>query len=145
MDTPAPSEPERPATASATPSRRSFIRGLGVAAAGAAGIGLGGVAVYNRLTALPVPTFPPPTASPAQAFDHLIVVMFENRSFDNILGWLYPPGEVPAGASFDGLHQGTYTNPVPGSTDVIPARPYTGATDLIMSSPIPDQIGRAHV
>ncbi len=138
MDTPAPSEPEPPATASATPSRRSFIRGLGVAAAGAAGIGLGGVAVYNWLTPVTVRTFPPPTASPAQAFEHLIVVMFENRSFDNILGWLYPPNEVPAGARFAGLHQGTYSNPVPGGSEVVPAHVYSGPTDRIMSSPIPD-------
>ncbi|MEV8360061.1 alkaline phosphatase family protein, partial [Microbacterium sp. NPDC076895] len=96
------------------------------------------MAVYNRLTALPVPTFPPPTASPAQAFDHLIVVMFENRSFDNILGWLYPLNEVPAGARFAGLHQGTYSNPVPGGNEVVPAHVYTGPTDRIMSSPIPD-------
>lgn len=111
---------------------------MGVAAAGAATVGLGGLAISTWLRPAPAPTFDALTARPEQAFDHLVVVMFENRSFDNILGWLYPPGEVPAGASFDGLHQGTYTNPVPGSTDVIPARPYTGATDLIMSSPIPD-------
>ena len=34
--------------------------------------------------------------------------MFENRSLDNMLGYLYP-----AGAPFNGLANGTYTNPVP--------------------------------
>ena len=34
------------------------------------------------------------------AMDHVVVVMFENRSFDNLLGRLYQPGEV---ASFDGV------------------------------------------
>jgi hypothetical protein len=33
------------------------------------------------------------------ALDHVVVVMFENRSFDNLLGRLYQPGEV---ASFEG-------------------------------------------
>ena len=32
--------------------------------------------------------------------DHVVVVMFENRSFDNLLGRLYEPGEVE---SFEGV------------------------------------------
>ena len=28
------------------------------------------------------------------ALDHVVVVMFENRSFDNLLGRLYQPDEV---------------------------------------------------
>ena len=31
-------------------------------------------------------------------FDHVVSVMFENRTFDNLLGRLYQPGEV---ASFE--------------------------------------------
>ena len=38
--------------------------------------------------------------SPENALDHVVVVMFENRSFDNLLGRLYEPGEV---ASFEGV------------------------------------------
>jgi phospholipase C len=42
---------------------------------------------------------------------HVVVVMFENRSFDNMLGWLYPSGEAQPsqflpgtnGAPFEGL------------------------------------------
>jgi phospholipase C len=34
------------------------------------------------------------------ALDHVVAVMFENRSFDNLLGRLYEPGEV---ASFEGV------------------------------------------
>ena len=41
-----------------------------------------------------------PTPSPANALDHVVVVMFENRSFDNLLGRLYEPGEVE---SFEGV------------------------------------------
>ncbi|MGV8865160.1 MAG: alkaline phosphatase family protein [Pseudomonas sp.] len=77
-------------------------------------------------------------SDPSKAFDHVVVVMFENRSFDNILGWLYASDAVPAGATFDGLHQGSYSNPVPGTAETIPAHVYSGATDVVMSSPIPD-------
>ena len=54
---------------------------------------------------------------PLRRFAHLVVVMFENRSFDNLLGYLYAQGAtpadwpaavpvpppLPAGQSFDGL------------------------------------------
>jgi len=51
--------------------------------------------------------------------EHIVVLMFENRSFDNVLGWLYdsqnaPPfNQVPSGQSFEGL------DPLP------PANPWT--------------------
>jgi phospholipase C len=45
-----------------------------------------------------------------QAIDHVVVVMFENRSFDNLLGRLYQPGEV---ASFDGVIGKDFSNPIP--------------------------------
>lgn len=43
-------------------------------------------------------------------FDHLVVLMFENRSFDNLLGRLYEPGEVP---SFEGVLGRDLFNPIP--------------------------------
>jgi phospholipase C len=52
--------------------------------------------------------------TPLNRFDHLIVVMFENRSFDNLLGYLYESSEVPGGQSFDGVARQVLTNPVPG-------------------------------
>ena len=42
--------------------------------------------------------------------DHVVVVMFENRSFDNLLGRLYEPGEV---ASFEGVIGKDLSNPIP--------------------------------
>lgn len=33
-----------------------------------------------------------PTPSPENALDHVVVVMFENRSFDNLLRRLYEAG-----------------------------------------------------
>ena len=51
-------------------------------------------------------------ASPdrTNALDHLVVVMFENRSFDNLLGRLYEPGEVE---SFEGVVGKDLSNPIP--------------------------------
>ena len=43
-------------------------------------------------------------------FDHVVSVMFENRSFDNLLGRLYEPGEV---ASFEGVIGKDLSNPIP--------------------------------
>ena len=41
------------------------------------------------------------------ALDHVVVIMFENRSFDNLLGRLYEPGEVRVvrGRARQGAHQ----------------------------------------
>ncbi|MGX1270802.1 alkaline phosphatase family protein [Streptomyces phaeoluteigriseus] len=44
------------------------------------------------------------------ALDHVVVLMFENRSFDNLLGRLYEPGEVP---SFEGVLGKELSNPIP--------------------------------
>ena len=44
------------------------------------------------------------------ALDHVVVVMFENRSFDNLLGRLYQPGEVE---SFEGVLGKELSNPIP--------------------------------
>ena len=49
-----------------------------------------------------------PPAGPK--FDHVVVLMFENRSFDNLFGYLYDPGEVPR---FEGLASAAYSNPIP--------------------------------
>ena len=44
------------------------------------------------------------------ALDHVVVLMFENRSFDNLLGHLYEPGEVK---SFEGVIGKDLSNPIP--------------------------------
>ena len=48
-----------------------------------------------------------------KALDHVVVVMFENRSFDNLLGRLYQPGEV---RSFEGVIGKDLSNPIMAST-----------------------------
>jgi phospholipase C len=50
------------------------------------------------------------TADRASALDHVVVIMFENRSFDNVLGRLYAPGEV---RSFEGVIGRDLKNPIP--------------------------------
>jgi phospholipase C len=45
------------------------------------------------------------------ALDHVVVVVvFENRSLDNVLGRLYGPGD---GKTFDGVIGKDLTNPIP--------------------------------
>jgi phospholipase C len=50
------------------------------------------------------------SVSKTQALDHFVLVLFENRSFDNLLGRLYQPGEVP---SFEGVIGKDLSNPIP--------------------------------
>ncbi|MBL0389489.1 phosphoesterase [Tumebacillus sp. ITR2] len=51
--------------------------------------------------------------------DHVVVLMMENRSFDNMAGWLYAKGnkppfdKVPRGQAFDGVAGKQLSNPIP--------------------------------
>ena len=68
--------------------------------------------------------------------EHVVVVMMENRSFDNLLGWLYnnttdrPPFNIPeqAPTTFEGLEENKYSNQLSGanSPKVFASRPPTG-------------------
>jgi phospholipase C len=49
--------------------------------------------------------------------DHVVLVIFENRSFDNVLGHLWEPGEQPG---FEGVIGKVLTNPVPAWANPIP-------------------------
>ncbi|MFF8359615.1 alkaline phosphatase family protein [Streptomyces chartreusis] len=51
-----------------------------------------------------------PTTDRSHALDHVVALMFENRSFDTLLGQLYEPGEV---ASFEGVLGRELSNPIP--------------------------------
>jgi phospholipase C len=68
-------------------------------------------------------------------FDHVVVLMFENRSFDTLLGALYPPGGSPV---FEGIAGKVLSNPVPpGALASGPASiPLHPATN--MDTPDPD-------
>ena len=78
--------------------RRKFVQIAGATAASAA---LPGLASAQGTTVAP---------DRAAALDHVVVVMFENRSFDNLLGRLYAPGEVRA---FEGVIGKDLKNPIP--------------------------------
>ena len=44
------------------------------------------------------------------AVQHVVQLMLENRSFDHMLGFLYPGNVSPSGQPFDGL-TGSESNP----------------------------------
>jgi phospholipase C len=70
------------------------------------------------------------------ALDHVVVVVFENRSLDNVLGRLYGPGD---GKTFEGVIGKDLSNPIPEWAEHGAERkvvPYTVATDT--DSPNPD-------
>jgi phospholipase C len=74
--------------------------------------------------------------SKVNALDHVVVVVFENRSLDNVLGRLYGPED---GKTFEGVIGKDLTNPIPEWAEHGAERkvvPYTVATD--MDSPNPD-------
>lgn len=51
------------------------------------------------------------TARLQQNIKHIVVLMLENRSFDNLLGWLYHDQDPPNGQDFEGLNYGLW-NPL---------------------------------
>lgn len=120
-------------------SRRDFFRTAGI---GLSGFAAGG-AVFSAAQAArdgaPAMSgeFEPLEPRHEPGFDHVVVLMFENRSFDNILGFLYANEELTGGRSFDGLNQGSYSNPGPDG-EPIPAHVYEGDTDTVMRHPQPD-------
>jgi phospholipase C len=80
-------------------------------------------------------------AQSLQRFQHVLVVMFENRSLDNVLGYLYQPGQVPRNQTYAGVAGTTYSNPVPsfiddGHTSV--STRISPGTDADFSNPNPD-------
>jgi phospholipase C len=62
---------------------------------------------------LPDPSRPAGTSNPAMPFDHIVVVMMENHSFDNLLGALARSGQPQA----DGLDFGPNGNPTNWNPD----------------------------
>lgn len=130
-------------------SRREFLKFGGVAAGGAVVGGAAGFAAARATGRTPGPhpeasdrptetapgTVPPGAGGPG--WDHLVVVMYENRSFDNLLGYLYADGELPDGVTFAGLQGDPIAMDGPHGRRY-ETHAYTGTTDEIMSSPRPD-------
>jgi phospholipase C len=110
-------------------TRRSFLRAGGAAAAAlaAGGGALRPASALARATrlpeSLPDPGRPAGTATAVLPFDHLIVVMMENHSFDNLLGALPIAGQPRA----NGLHfsaSGVPTNSNPGPDGRVRSFPF---------------------
>jgi phospholipase C len=143
-----PSGSPRPAgigRGDAAASRREFLKRAGIGAAGAA-IGAGAVGAawaVSESGAQPTNTtddtygFSPLPPRHEPGFDHVVVIMYENRSFDHIFGRLYADHELRRGQRFAGLQHGTYANTAPDGT-VVPAHVYEGPTDVVMAQPDPD-------
>jgi phospholipase C len=125
---------ERPLT-----DRRGFFRGTAIATAGAAAGAALGFGLNAQRTGPTQPAALPGERPEGTGFDHLVVLMFENRSFDNLLGHLYSPHgtSIPSGQTFEGLNTGSYSNIAPDGTRVA-AHAYEGPTDSVMMSPQPD-------
>ena len=63
---------------------------------------------------VPFPGAIPPTPVDfLGTFDHVVVLQLENRSLDNLLGYLYPTGTSLNGNAFNGVSPGNYSNPIP--------------------------------
>ena len=76
-------------------NRREF---LGAGAAASAGLLLGDMLPRTALAAAPRSTLPPTGAG--APFDHVVICMMENRSFDHFLGWLPGADGKQAGLTF---------------------------------------------
>jgi phospholipase C len=119
-------------------SRRAFLKTAAVGVGGfAAGAGVAGGVAAGIAATRSIPGFDPLEPRSEPGFDHVVTVMFENRSFDNILGYLYANEELPEGVTFDGLGQGSYSNLGPAG-ETIDAHVYVGGTDEVMRHPQPD-------
>jgi phospholipase C len=123
-------------------SRRGFFKIGGAALAGAAVGGAAGAAIgasigHREGFAEGDADFAALTPRDEPGFDHIVVVMGENRSFDNLLGYLYSPDDLPDGQTFEGLAFGDYSNLASDGTAVA-AHVYAGDTDKIMAYPNPD-------
>jgi phospholipase C len=72
---------------------------------------------------------------PKHRTNHIVVIMFENRSFDNVLGSLYKPGERP---SFEGVLGKNLSNPIPVGVPGSAKKAVPVHQALNMDTPDPD-------
>ena len=70
----------------------------------------GATAIAAGIPAMAPAQAPKPVPDRQKALDHVVVLMFENRSFDHLLGRLYQPDEV---RSFEGVINRNLKNSIP--------------------------------
>lgn len=73
---------------------------------------------------LPNPNKPAGTADPQMPFDHLVVVMMENHSFDNLLGALPRSESGVDGLTFDSSGNAINSNPPATGDTPVTAFPF---------------------
>ncbi|PCN46706.1 hypothetical protein Csp2054_15865 [Curtobacterium sp. 'Ferrero'] len=116
-----------------TLTRRQLL-GAGLAAGTLLALGAdatpGGTAPLLPVDAGPVTR----TTTPRAAFEHIVVLMMENRSFDQVLGWLYPGTRPRRGQRFAGLADRRRTNPT-SAGGLVAAHRFTGSRDQVLISP----------
>ena len=71
-------------------------------------------------------------------FEYVVVLMMENRAFDNLLGFTYDPAELPPGVDYQGVVGRNLSNPIPPYADqfergVVPVMP-----GMVYDNPNPD-------
>ncbi|MEP7147232.1 MAG: alkaline phosphatase family protein [bacterium] len=72
-------------------------------------------------------------------FEYVVVLMMENRSFDNVLGYLYTPENPPPnGQKFEGVAGKNLSNPIPPYADSSFMRSVPVHKDSVMNNPNPD-------
>jgi phospholipase C len=72
-------------------------------------------------------------------FEHIVVLMMENRSFDNVLGYLYTPENPPPnGQSFEGVAGKNLSQPIPSYADSSFMGSVPVHKDSVMNNPNPD-------
>jgi len=110
-------------------TRRQFLAASAGLVAGAC---TGGGSKSSAPAKNAAPNLPATGTGSFPQFDHLVVLMMENRSFDNMLGYLYEPNQLPPGVQFDGVAGKNLSNPGPNNT-IVPVGPGT-----VMDNPNPD-------
>ncbi|HEY2180839.1 MAG TPA: alkaline phosphatase family protein [Solirubrobacteraceae bacterium] len=113
-------------------TRRAFLRyggSLGLAAASLSGGSLfraaaAAGAIVHQPDSLPNPNAPAGTVNDAMPFDHIVVIMMENHSFDNLLGTLAHSGQAKArGLKLNA--KGLAMNSNPGPEGPVRSFPFT--------------------
>src|SRR5437879_6105885 len=100
------------AIAAARGGEQGFTQPVRVACGRSVGFGWPVMARACEPDSLPRPGQPAGTVDDAMPFDHIVVVMMENHSFDNLLGGLARSGQPAAdGLTFDSAGRATNTNP----------------------------------
>ena len=99
-------------------------------------IKLAGAALVS-VDGLPLPVSAQPLKG-LDTFDHVVVLMLENRSFDNMLGYLYEPGMALRGQNFEGVAGTNLSNPIPPDAMDADRKTVPVSSGTVMDNPNPD-------